>query len=205
MRLGDVSELILGGSFSRSRSTAQYVTTIADSRATATYGNRYVFAPISQTTLDLEARLNLTFTRKLSLEVYTQPFLSSGDYGTLMELAAPHTFDFLTYGSDVGTITRGADGRYTVDPVGDAAQTFTISDRDFSVRSLIGNAVLRWEWRPGSTLFLVWQQLRSERPTSLGLPEGTYGDFHFGSDAERLLRIKPDNVFMLKVNYWLSP
>ncbi len=205
MRFRDVSELILAGSYSRSRSPAQYVTTIADSRASATYGNRYIFAPIGQTTLDLEVRLNLTFTRGLSLEVYTQPFLSSGDYGNLMELAAPRTFDFLEYGSDVGTIARGADGRYAIDPVGDAAQTFTISDRDFSVRSLIGNAVLRWEWRPGSTLFLVWQQLRSERPTSLGLPQGTYGNFHFGDDAERLFRIKPDNTFMIKVSYWLNP
>jgi hypothetical protein len=157
MRFRDVSELILGGSLSRSRSAAQYVTTIADTRATATYGNRYVFAPIDQTTLDLEIRLNLTFTRRLTLEVYMQPFISSGDYGTLQELAAPRTFDFLEYGSDVGTITRGSDGRYTIDPVGDAAQTFSVSDRDFNARSLLGNAVLRWEWRPGSTFYLVWR------------------------------------------------
>lgn len=205
MRLSGVSELVLGGNLTRSRSAAQYVTTIADARATSTFGSRYVFAPIGQTTLDMEVRLNLTFTRKLSLEMYAQPFLSSGDYGNLMELAAPRTFDFLEYGSDVGTIARGSDGRYTIDPVGDAAQTFTVSDRDFNVRSLIGNAVLRWEWRPGSTLFLVWQQLRSERPTSLGLPQGTYGNFHFGDDADRLLRIKPENTFMIKVNYWLNP
>jgi hypothetical protein len=122
-----------------------------------------------------------------------------------MELVAPRTFDFLRYGYDAGTITRGVDGRYTIDPVGDGVQAFTISDRDFNVRSLIGNAVLRWEWRPGSTLFLVWQQSRSERPTSVGLPQGTYGNFHFGSDAERLFQIKPENTFMLKVNYWLNP
>ena len=205
MRFRDISELILGGSVSRSRSPAQYVTTVADSRATATYRNRYVFAPIGQTTLDLEVRLNLTFTRRLTLEVYTQPFISSGDYGDLMELAAPRTFDFLRYGYDSGTIIRGVDGRYAIDPVGDGVQTFTISDRDFNVRSLIGNAVLRWEWRPGSTLYLVWQQSRSERPTSVGLPQGTYGNFHFGSDADRLFQIKPENTFMLKVNYWLNP
>jgi len=205
MRFSGVSEVVLGGSLSRSRSPAQYVTTIADSRATDTYGNRYIFAPIGQTTLDLEMRLNLTFTRKLSLEVYTQPFISSGDYGDLMELSAPRAFHFTRYGYDAGTISRGSDGRYVIDPVGDAAQTFTVSDRDFNVRSLIGNAVLRWEWRPGSTLFLVWQQLRTERPTSLGLPEGTYGNFHFGDDASRWLEIKPENTFMVKVNYWLNP
>jgi hypothetical protein len=205
MRFRGVSELILGGTLSRSRTAAQYVATIADSRATATYGSRYVFAPIDQTTLDMDVRLNLTFTRRLSLEVYTQPFISSGDYGGLMELAAPRTFDFFRYGTGGSTIVRGTDGRYTIDPVGDAAQTFTISDRDFNVVSLIGNAVLRWEWRPGSTLYLVWQQSRSERPTSLGLAEGSYGGFDFGRDAEQLFRIKPENTFMIKVNYWLNP
>jgi hypothetical protein len=205
MRFRGISEVILGGSLSRSRSAAQYVTTIADPRAGATYGSRYVFAPIDQTTLDLEIRLNLTFTRRLTLEVYTQPFISSGDYGALKELAGPHTFDFLEYGSDVGTATRGADGRYTIDPAGDGAQTFSVSDRDFNARSLLGNAVLRWEWRPGSTLYLVWQQSRSDRPTSAGFPEGTYGEFRFGRDAERLLRIKPENTFMVKFNYWLNP
>jgi len=205
MRFRDVSEVVLGGSLSRSRSAAQYVTTLTDARATDTYGRRYLFAPIDQTTLDLEIRLNLTFTRRLTLEVYTQPFISSGDYGGFMELAGPRTFDFLEYGSDVGTITRGADGRYTIDPVGDGVQTFTVSDRDFNFRSLLGNAVLRWEWRPGSTLYLVWQQSRAERPTSLGLPEGTYGSLHFGRDAERLFEIKPENTFLIKVNYWLNP
>jgi hypothetical protein len=205
VRLSGVSELVLGATLSKSRSAAQYVTTIADARATATFGNRYVFAPIEQTTLDTEFRLNLTFTRRLTLEVYAQPFISSGDYGGLMELAAPRTFDFFRYGTGASTIVRGTDGRYTIDPVGDAAQTFTISDRDFNVVSLIGNAVLRWEWRPGSTLYLVWQQSRSERPTSLGLPEGTYGGFDFGRDADQLFRIKPENTFMIKVNYWLNP
>ena len=205
MRFQGISEVSLGGSLSRSRSPAQYVTTIADPRAAATFENRYVFAPIDQTTFDVDVRLNLTFTRKLSLEVYMQPFVSSGDYGPLAELAAPRTFDFSRYGADLGTITRGADGRYTIDPVGDGAQTFTVADRDFNVLSLIGNAVLRWEWRPGSTLYLVWQQTRSERPTSTGYPEGTYGDFELGRDSGRLWRLQPENTFMIKVNYWLNP
>jgi hypothetical protein len=66
--------------------------------------------------------------------------------------------------------------------------------------------VLRWEWRPGSTLFLVWQQGRSDRltpgPTD---PEGSYGRFRFGRDAGDLFGIKPENTFMIKVAYWLNP
>jgi hypothetical protein len=197
-------EVVLGLSLSQSLSPAQYVTTVSDPAATNTYGNRYVFASIEQTTFDLDARVNMTFTRGLTFQLYAQPFISSGNYLALKELAAPRTFDFLEYGSDVGESTREADGRYLIDPTGDGTATFRVSDRDFNLRSLIGNAVLRWEWRPGSTLFLVWQHGREERPTSLGFPEGTYGDFDLG-DASRLFRIQPENTFMIKVNYWLNP
>jgi hypothetical protein len=205
MRFQGIYEVIVGASLSRSRSTAQYVSTVSDPAATHMYGNRYVFAPIEQTTFDVDARVNMTFTRGLTFELYMQPFVSSGNYGTLKELAAPRTFDFLEYGTDTGTIERQEDGRYLIDPVGDGARTFLVSDRDFNLRSLIGNAVLRWEWRPGSTLFLVWQQGRSERLTSTGLPEGTHGEFSLGSDTRDIFSIKPENTFMVKLTYWLNP
>jgi hypothetical protein len=205
-RLSDIYEVQLGLSLSQSRSAAQYVTTISDAAATGTYGNRYVFAAIDQTTFDIDTRANITFTQDLTFELYMQPFISSGNYLALKELRAPRTFEFLEYGRDAGTITRQSDGRYLIDPVGNGARTFTVTDRDFNVQSLLGNAVLRWEWRPGSTLFLVWQQGRSQRLTpGAGVAEGTYGHFDLGRDAGELFRIKPENTFMIKVAYWLSP
>jgi hypothetical protein len=97
-----------------------------------------------------------------------QPLLASGDYGSLKEFSAPRTFDFTRYGIDAGTVTQ-AGGRYTIDPSGDGSgQTFSIPNRDFNVRELRGNAVLRWEYRPGSTLYLVWQQARSEEIEASG-------------------------------------
>jgi hypothetical protein len=206
MRLSDKYEVILGADLSRSRSPAQYVQTVDDPAATATYGSRYVFAAIDQQTLELEMRVNVTFAPNLTFELYAQPFISSGDYLALKQLAAPRTFDFLLYGEDAGTITRGTDGRYQIDPDGTGTGTFFVSDRDFNFRSLLGNAVLRWEWRPGSTLFLVWQQTRSERLTpGAGDSEGAFGRFDLGPDARDLFRIQPDNIFMIKVSYWLNP
>jgi hypothetical protein len=206
MRFKGIYEVLLGANVSQSHTAAQYVTAVSDPAAIGTYGMRYVFAGIDQTTLDVNARVNMTFTRDLTLEVYMQPFLSSGDYLALKELAAPRTFDFLEYGEDQGTITRGADGRYLIDPVGDGARTFFLSDRDFNVRSFIGNAVLRWAWRPGSTLYVVWQQGRSERLSpGAGDPEGRYGNFDLGHDAGRLFGIAPENTLMIKMNYWLNP
>jgi hypothetical protein len=196
-------EFQVGPRWSRSRDASQYVTTVTDARAEETYGRRYVFGEIDQTTLSLETRMNLTFTSTLSLEIYAQPFLSSGRYDAFKELAAPRTFDFIRYGEDAGTIARQGDGFYRIDPDGTGGDTFQIRDPDFNLRSLRGNAVLRWEWRAGSTLFLVWQQARSESVRSFD--QTGLSDFDLGTEARDLFRVRPDNIFAIKVTYWLNP
>ncbi|HSH76748.1 MAG TPA: DUF5916 domain-containing protein, partial [Longimicrobiales bacterium] len=160
-RFRETLQVSFGPSYSRSHTTAQYVTRVTDALATSTFGSRYVFADLDRTTLSFDTRVNVTLSPALSLQLYLEPFISVGDYDALKEFRAPDTFDFLTYGEEVGALSRSADGAYDIDPDGAGpAPAFQISDRDFSYRSLIGNAVLRWEWRPGSTLFLVWQQRR---------------------------------------------
>ena len=120
----------------------------------------------------------------------------------------PGTFDFLRYGDDVGAIYRQDDGAFLIDPDGaGAAPEITIGDQNFNVRSLRGNAVLRWEWSPGSTLFLVWQQRRYDRVRRDAydpLLDDGIGAFDFRYDAGELVRIRPDNIFLIKVNYWLN-
>jgi hypothetical protein len=163
----------LGPSLSINKSTGQFVRSVGDPLATATYGRRYVFANLDQTTLYMDTRIEWTFTPLLSLQVYAQPFVSAGKYSAFKEFAAPRTYDFAVYGSDRGTIARDAEGTYTVDPDGPAASpAFTFGDPNFNIRNLRGNAVLRWEYRPGSALFVVWQQQRS------GFEP--IGDFSFG-------------------------
>ena len=166
----------VGPSWNRQSVVAQYVATVPDAGATATYGARYVFAPLDYTELGLETRLDLAFTPRLSLALYAQPLLSSGDYGAAKSLAAADSYDFEPYDGEV-------------------------PDRDFNLRSLRGNAVLRWEWRRGSTLYLAWQQSRED------FMPGSAGDtrFDFGRDRRALLDAPPDDIFVLKVNYWLNP
>ena len=72
-----------------------------------------------------------------------------------------------------------------------------VPDRDFNVRALRGNAVVRWEWRRGSTLYLAWQQSRQAFEP--------FGDFDFDRDRRALFAAEPDNILVLKVNYWLNP
>jgi hypothetical protein len=83
-----------------------------------------------------------------------------------------------------------------VDLDGDGVSDYTFEDRDFNVRSLVGNAVLRWEYRPGSTIFLVWQRQQDD--------EVGVGDFRFRRDLDALWRAPAHNRFLVKVNYWLG-
>lgn len=198
----------VGPELSRTSLPAQYVTTVTDAAATSTYGRRYVFASLNQTTLAIDTRLNVTFRPDLTLELYAQPFLSSNDFGGLKELRAPRTFDFDEYGRDLGTAQPASDGTIEVDPDGaGSAPSFRVDDRDFHLGSLRGNAVLRWEWRPGSTFYLVWQQDRAERLTALDAEASGRdpGDFEFRRNVRDLFDVRPTNVLLFKVSYWLNP
>ena len=189
-------------SFNSSEDAAQYVTTRTDPTATAFYGHRYVFAYLRSHTWSLDTRVNWTFTPNLTLQLYAQPYFAAGDYTSFREFAKPRTLDKVVYGKDVGTITRStatptSGAMYTVDPDGAGpAQSFTFGDPNFAYRSLIGNAVLRWEYRPGSTVFFVWTQNRAGTDA--------VGNFDFTRDRIALLRDRPTNVFQIKVNYWLG-
>lgn len=122
--------------FSRGHGTAQYVTTVDDSLAADTFGRRYVFAPIDQTTLSLTTRANITLQPSMTIALVAQPFLASGAYGGALALAAPRSYDFR--------------------PVSDV-----VSDRNFNTRTVNGTAAFRWEWAPGSSAYVVWQHRRS--------------------------------------------
>jgi hypothetical protein len=182
----------------RSRSGAQFVGSIADARATGTFGRRYLFTPLDQTTFALETRVNYTVNPRLSLQFYAQPYISSADFGAPGELRAPGTYDFLVYGSDIGEVQQ-IPGGWAIDPAGiGQGGSFGLPNRDFNLRSLRGNAVLRWEWRAGSTLYLAWQQSREDFAALTG-------NFDFSRDRAALLRAPADNVFVVKLNYWWNP
>lgn len=177
-------------------SESQWVREVIDPLKTSTCGVRYVLADIHQTTLPVETRINWTFTPRLSLQAYLQPYIGAGDFSAFKELSAARTFDFDYYGSfDSSTISRSPDGLYTVDPDGPAgaAAPFTFADPDFSLKSLRGTIVLRWEYRPGSLLYLVWTQSRADHSDP--------GDFDLWRDMGDLLRAPGENIFMIKFSY----
>jgi hypothetical protein len=157
-------------SVSSSLTAAQYVRAFTDAAATATYGRRYVFANLEQRSFELRTRVDWTLTPRLSFQLYLQPFVASGDYEDYRYLAAARTRDLIP-----------ADGE---------AQA-----HDFNFRSVRGSAVMRWEFRPGSALFVVWNENRAEV-----VP---VGDFRMGRDLRAIPGAPSHDVLLVKVSWWL--
>lgn len=179
-----------------SQEAAFYVAQPEDAEASATFGRRYIFAELEQASIDLTARLDMAITPTMTLQVYAQPFVASGDYERFGALVAPRTFEFLRYGEGGSTIGQSGD-TYTVDADGSGpAESAQFQNPDFRVRSFRSNVVLRWEYLPGSTLFLVWSQDRADRQVT--------DDFDGVRDLRRIFGEPMRNVFLVKASYWLD-
>lgn len=185
--------LSVGPSYVWRYSQGEWVTKVVDPLKTATLGVRYVLADIIQKTLPIEIRLNWTFSPTLSLQAYLQPYIGTGDYRLFKELDAVRTFRFDVYGKNGSTISY-AGGRYMVDPDGPGpSPPFSFADPDFGLRSLRGTIVLRWEYRPGSMLYLVWTQRRADTTV--------LSDIRFWDDLDQTFRAPGENIFLLKFSY----
>jgi len=174
-------------------SDIMWVTRVTDPLMKETYGTRYVFGKIKQDTLFTEIRLNWTFTPKLTLQLYLQPFIAAGKYSHFKELAKPRSYEFNTYGEGESFLQYD-EGYYHVDPDGAGpASEFSFYNPDFNLKSLRGTMVFRWEYHPGSTLYFVWTQNRADYSHP--------GDLLFGRDIGDLFTAPGDNIFLIKVSY----
>jgi hypothetical protein len=143
-------------------------------------GTHYTFAHIDLTTRSATARLNYTFTPDVSLQGYVQPYLSKGPYSNVRQLSAT---------------PRAADYKDRYAPFDDISITSNPGGLNF--KAFQSNVVFRWEYNPGSTLFLVWNEGRRR----LDSIEGTET---FDGDVRDLFRLHPVNTFLVKVSYWLN-
>jgi len=188
-----------GPNWNRNRQAAQYVRSVVDSTATATYGGRYVFGELDQSQLTLQTRLTTLLSSKTSITLFMQPLIAVGDYRQFKELAAPRTFDFTNY-TDSGTHLIAYDqvtDLYTVSPDTEAgAANFSFKNPDFNVKSLRLNVVYRWEMKPGSTFYAVWTRQQQDNRFP--------GDYQFGRDAKAMFGAPGDDVFLVKMAYWIG-
>jgi len=181
----------VGPGFDRNHQDSQWVGAVGDAGAVDTYGRRYVFSQLDQTTVSANLRLNVAFTPNVSFQVFAQPLISSGDYFAYKQLVRARSYDWEPVGSGVPQYYADGD---TLDLDGPGpGRAF---NPDFNITSLRGNAILRWEFLPASTLFLVWTQERSGFEND--------GEFEFGPACSKLLDQRPNNIFLAKVSYYLS-
>ena len=130
----------------------------------------HVYGTLQQNVLDFTGRVTYSFTRNLTFQMFLQPFVAVGDYGDIRKLALPRSYIFTPV---------------TID-----------HDPDFNTKSVRTNSVLRWEYRPGSTLFVVWNRSGSD--------DSRPGRFSPWQDLGTAFGAEGTHVFMVKLNYWLG-
>jgi hypothetical protein len=169
LRPGSAVSAEVGFSFAKNRDQSQWV-----SRVAGLDREHYVFGELRQRTTSMTLRLNYTLTPNLSVQLYGQPFVSAGRYERYKELVdgrAPY------------------ESRYAPFAYPESA--------DFKVLSFRTTNVMRWEFKPGSTLFVVWQ-----RQAEGFLPDGT---FRLGRDYGDVFHLPSTNAFLVKLAYWFNP
>jgi hypothetical protein len=167
---------------------AMYVTRVKDEAYEPTYGQKYVFATLDQKTLDIGLRTEWTASSRLSLQLFLQPFIASGDYSGYKYLTRARDDEFTPLEAqfdDEGNSYRGGRG----------AASYEFGNPDFNFRSVRGSAVARWEFRPGSAMYVVWNENRAD--------VAPVGDFRIRRDFGALPDAPSQDVFLVKFSYWL--
>ncbi|NQV38098.1 MAG: carbohydrate binding family 9 domain-containing protein, partial [Candidatus Marinimicrobia bacterium] len=192
VKLGTQLTMNLEPSFNRYTELAQYIMEIEDSTRIDMFGKRYILAQLDNKRFSASIRLNYTFNPRLSLQTYIQPYVVSGTYSDYKEFEKPRTYDFIHYDEENEWIKYDEenDSYYISNTSGHDLDT------QFRYSSFIANAVLRWEFRPSSTLYFVWTRNANDWKTE--------GNTELGNGVTNLLSLKTNNLFALKVTYWFG-
>ena len=153
----------------------------------------YLFGRLHQTTVGLTMRADWTFSPTLSLQLYAQPFVSAGDYDEFKRITDPQAS---RYAERFAAVTTSGDGSTLEGDVDGDGNADAFRNPDFNFKQFRSNAVLRWEYRPGSAIFLVWSQGRDHYDQT--------GQFSLGDNVSALLAEPSQDVFMIKASYWLG-
>lgn len=187
------TQIAFGPFYENRRNAWQYVATPEDPAAAP----HYVFADLHQRTFGVTTRIEHTFTPRLSLQLYAQPFVSAGDYGGFREVIDPRAESFQARFADFDPDrTLLEDGAFEVDLDGVPGAEIAFGDPNFNFRELRSTLVARWEYRPGSTAYFVWSQ---DRDSAVSDPR-----FRPGDDFGELFDADARNVFLIKINGWLN-
>jgi hypothetical protein len=160
---------------------------------------RYILARLDQRSFGVSVRVDYALTPDLSIQYYGQPFLFSGDYSHFKRVTDAKASD---YSARYSELTEGVDlsrseneDEWLVDEDRNGQADYSFTEDDFNFMQFRSNLVLRWEYRPGSSLYLVWSQGRTQ--------DDTRGDFAFRRDMNYLFDKHPQDILLIKVSYML--
>lgn len=161
--------------------------------------DRYIMGRINQKTFALVLRFNLSITPDLTIQFYGQPFVSAGQYSLFKRVTEPRAKKyedrFQIFGEDE-IYYDPEKNEYQIDENGDGKIDYSFESPDFNFKQFRSNFVIRWEFRPGSQIYLVWSQDRTV--------SDDFGDFSLRRDYKNIYNQTADNVFLIKINRWFS-
>ncbi len=180
----------LSPEFNTSQDNLQYVTTIEGNGP-----DNYIMGRLDSKQFSVSARVNVGITPDMSIQYYGQPFFFSGHYSHFKTITNPDASDYYTrfheYSSNEIQLNSES-AVYNVDTDGNKTD-FSFDDPDFHFLQYRSNLVFRWEYMPGSTIFLVWSQGRTT--------DGPEGQFMFNKYSDQIVKTHPQNDFLIKVSY----
>ncbi len=195
-RPSDALRLSLSPSFTTSEREMQYIDTLSSGGH-----DRYLFGTIDQETTVLNLRLDYSITPDLTVQLYASPFVSTGRYSQFKRITAPRAASYrdrFDVFDDQQIAYDAGDETFEVDEDLDGSVDYSFDDPDFDFREFNSNLVIRWEYRPGSSIFLVWSQIRDESTLSRH-------DRDFGQELDQLFAAPAEDVVLLKISKWFSP
>lgn len=162
---------------------------------------RYILGAINQSILSFSARINVNIRPNLTIEYWGQPFVTSGKYERLKMVTNPRSANydnrFHIFDSRQISPQPNEDNYYLIDENRDGKTDYQIENPNFNFNEFLSNLVLRWEYLPGSTLYLVWSQNRRY--------ESSLGNFDLSHNLDELYRNeKPNNMLMIKFSYRIA-
>jgi hypothetical protein len=168
----------------------QYVETIKVDE-----NSRYILGKVDQKTLGLTFKVDLIISPDISLQYYGSPFASIGEFSNFKNVTSPKNEKYSDRFEIISDISLNGE-YYDVDENNDNLTDYTFRNPDFNFYQFRSNLVFRWEYKPGSQLFLVWSNDKTEY-----LNPGSYG---LNKMAKRISGASPNNIFLIKLNYWFS-
>ena len=181
-------------SYNKGRRDLQYVETL-DFKGE----DRYIISTLNSDILSADFRINLSLTPDLSIQYWGQPFIFAGDYSTFKRITDPMAENYndrfhIFNGNEI--FYNSNDEIYEIDENRDGIIDYSFDNPNFNFFEFRSNLVARWEYIPGSTIYLVWSQGRTG--------DNSIGEFNFRRDLDELYSIVPHNIFLIKVSYRIS-